>query len=85
MMTIIKVCFKHVCSQGVREELKYDIPKEAPINDILSAGGIRYVKVNAFLTQELQFTNISRLAGGIVAYDRILHEQAPNEDPMLRG
>jgi predicted sulfurtransferase len=41
-------------------------------------GGIRCVKVNAYLTQELQFTNVSRLAGGIVAYDRILCEQAPD-------
>ena len=34
--------------------------------------GIRCVKVGAYLTQELGFTNVSRLAGGIVAYDRTL-------------
>ena len=48
-------------------------------------GGIRCVKVNAYLTQELQFTNVSRLAGGIIGYDRTLNEQAPSEEPMFKG
>jgi hypothetical protein len=43
------------------------------------------VKVNAYLTQELEFTNVSRLAGGVVAYDRALREQAPTEEPMFKG
>jgi len=43
------------------------------------------VKVNAYLTQELEFTNVSRLAGGVVAYDRTLREQAPMEEPMFKG
>lgn len=50
-----------------------------------SQGGIRCVKVNAYLTQELAFTNVSRLAGGIIGYDRILNEQAPTEEPMFKG
>jgi hypothetical protein len=41
--------------------------------------------VNAYLTQELEFTNVSRLAGGVVAYDRTLREQAPTEEPMFKG
>ena len=43
------------------------------------------MKVNAYLTQELEFTNVSRLAGGVVAYDRTLREQAPMEEPMFKG
>lgn len=43
------------------------------------------MKVNAYLTQELEFTNVSRLAGGVVAYDRTLREQAPTEEPMFKG
>jgi predicted sulfurtransferase/predicted O-methyltransferase YrrM len=67
----------------LKDRLK-DIPKDAPIMTYCT-GGIRCVKVNAYLTQELQFTNVSRLAGGIVAYDRILREQAPEEEPMFKG
>lgn len=43
------------------------------------------MKVNAYLTQELEFTNVSRLAGGIIGYDRTLNEQAPSEEPMFKG
>ena len=52
---------------------------------VLSQGGIRCVKVNAYLTQELDFTNVARLAGGVVAYDRTINEQAPAEEPMFKG
>ncbi|KAL7548790.1 hypothetical protein ACHAWF_012049 [Thalassiosira exigua] len=48
-------------------------------------GGIRCVKVNAYLTQELGFTDVSRLAGGVVAYDRALREEAPAEEPLFKG
>jgi len=48
-------------------------------------GGIRCVKVGAYLTQELGFTNVSRLAGGIIAYDRTLNEKAKEEEPMFKG
>lgn len=49
-------------------------------------GGIRCVKVAAYLTQNLRFTNVSRLAGGVVAYDRTLREAAPaDEEPMFKG
>ena len=48
-------------------------------------GGIRCVKVNAYLTQELGMTNVSRLAGGVIGYDRTLSEQRPDEEPMFKG
>lgn len=31
------------------------------------------------------FTNVSRLAGGIIAYDRTLSETAPKEDSLFKG
>ena len=67
----------------LRERLR-DVPKDAPIMTYCT-GGIRCVKVNAYLTQEMEFTNVSRLAGGVVAYDRVLGEQMPDEEPMFRG
>ena len=47
--------------------------------------GILCVKVGAYLTQEMGFTNVSRLAGGIIAYDRTLNEKNPEEEPMFKG
>lgn len=67
----------------LRDRLR-DVPKDAPIMTYCT-GGIRCVKVNAYLTQELEFTNVSRLAGGVVAYDRTLNERAPEEEPMFKG
>jgi predicted sulfurtransferase/predicted O-methyltransferase YrrM len=61
-----------------------DTPKDAPIMTYCT-GGIRCVKVGAYLTQELGFTNVSRLAGGIIAYDRTLNEKVPAEKPLFKG
>lgn len=65
------------------EKLK-DKPKDIPIMAYCT-GGIRCVKIGAYLTQEMGFTNVSRLAGGIIAYDRTLNDQAPDEEPMFKG
>ena len=59
-----------------------DVPKDAPIMTYCT-GGIRCVKVGAYLTQELGFTNVSRLAGGVIAYDRTVSENA--EEPLFKG
>jgi predicted sulfurtransferase len=67
----------------LRNRLK-GVPKDAPIMTYCT-GGIRCVKVGAYLTQEMGFTNVSRLAGGIIAYDRTLNEKAPNEEPLFKG
>mmetsp|Transcript_24428 Transcript_24428/g.48954 ORF Transcript_24428/g.48954 Transcript_24428/m.48954 type:complete len:1047 (-) Transcript_24428:35-3175(-) len=67
----------------LKERLK-DVSKDAPIMTYCT-GGIRCVKVNAYLTQEMEFTNVARLAGGVIAYDRTLNEQAPTEEPMFKG
>jgi len=71
-------------SWDVLKERLRDVPKDAPIMTYCT-GGIRCVKVSAYLTQELEFTNVSRLAGGVVAYDRTLNEKAPTEEPMFKG
>jgi UPF0176 protein len=44
-------------------------PKDTPIMTYCT-GGIRCVKINAFLKQTLGFTNTSRLKGGIISYAR---------------
>jgi len=67
----------------LKDRLK-DVPKDAPVMTYCT-GGIRCVKVNAFLTQEMGMTNVSRLAGGIISYDRTLNEQAPAEESMFKG
>ena len=41
-------------------------------NKLHIPGGIRCVKINAYLEQVLGFTNVSRLAGGIISYTREL-------------
>ena len=61
-----------------------DTPKDASIM-MYCTGGIRCVKVGAYVTQELGFTNVSRLAGGIIAYDRTLNEESPEAEPMFKG
>jgi predicted sulfurtransferase/predicted O-methyltransferase YrrM len=48
-----------------------DKPKDTPIY-MYCTGGIRCVKVGAYVTQQLGYTNVNRLAGGIIAYDRAL-------------
>ena len=58
-------------SWPVLEELLRDTPKDTPVLTYCT-GGIRGVKVNAFLQQRLGFTNTHRLQGGIIAYERWL-------------
>lgn len=66
-----------------KEELA-DKPPDTPIMTFCT-GGIRCVKVGAYLTQEMGFTNVSRLAGGIIAYDRTLTANATDEESMFKG
>lgn len=53
-----------------------DVP---PTRRILTfcTGGIRCVKVNAYLKQKLGYENIGRLQQGIIAYDRWIAETRP--------
>lgn len=71
-------------SWDVLKDRLADAPKDAPIMTYCT-GGIRCVKVGAYLTQEMGFTNVSRLAGGIIAYDRTLNEKKEGEESMFKG
>lgn len=55
------------------EELLQNKPKNTPIYTYCT-GGIRCVKINAFLEQKLGFQNTYRLKGGIIAYRRELEK-----------
>jgi hypothetical protein len=66
-------------SWPVLDALLRDTPRDAPVLTFCT-GGIRCVKVNAYLQQRLGFTNTHRLAGGIIAYDRWLTEQNQNRE-----
>ena len=52
---------------------------------VLNNEGIRCVKVGAYLSQELGFTNVSRLAGGIIAYDRTLTNSTKSDQSLFKG
>jgi len=66
----------------LEDELK-DTDKDAPIMTYCT-GGIRCVKVGAYLEQKMGFRNVHRLAGGIVSYSRMLRESnADGENESL--
>ncbi|CAN8076511.1 unnamed protein product [Agarophyton chilense] len=48
-------------------------------------GGIRCVKVNAFLEQKMGFSNTGRLQGGIVSYARNLRETGRLNESAFKG
>lgn len=58
-------------SWTVLDEILKDVDKDAPILTYCT-GGIRCVKINAYLQQKLGFKNTNRLRGGIVSYTREL-------------
>jgi predicted sulfurtransferase len=51
------------------EELLADVPRDKPLLTFCT-GGIRCVKVNAFLRQRLGFMNVGRLKKGIIGYQQ---------------
>ena len=61
-------------SWDVLENILEDIPKDTRILTFCT-GGIRCVKVNAYLRQKLGYTNTGRLKDGIVAYERWVDEE----------
>jgi predicted sulfurtransferase len=63
------------------DDLLKDFPKDQRILTFCT-GGVRCVKVNAYLKQKLGFTNLGRLQKGIVGYERWKAEQETKE---LRG
>ncbi|KAJ1431973.1 hypothetical protein B484DRAFT_448110 [Ochromonadaceae sp. CCMP2298] len=70
-------------SWAALDELLKDTPRDAPILTYCT-GGIRCVKVNAYLQQRMGFTNTHRLQGGIINYTRQL-EAAAAEGALAGG
>ena len=70
-------------SWDVLRERLAEVPKDAPILTFCT-GGIRCVKVNAFLTQELGYHNTKKLQHGIVGYVRHKREQQEKEEEERR-
>ncbi len=61
-----------------------NVDKDAPIMTYCT-GGIRCVKVNAYLEQKMGFTNTSRLGGGIVSYARTLEGKDKLSESKYKG
>eukprot|EP01038_Epipyxis_sp_PR26KG_P012196 gene12196-16339_t len=61
-------------SWPVLSDILRDIPKDKRILTYCT-GGIRCVKINAFLEQKLGFNNTARLKGGIISYTRELEQK----------
>jgi predicted sulfurtransferase len=57
------------------EELTADVDKDAPVH-IFCTGGIRCVKVGAFLKQRLGFKDVRRLEHGIIGYEKWANENS---------
>jgi len=55
------------------DALLKDVPKDARVLTFCT-GGIRCIKVNAYLKQKLKMSNIGRLRKGIIAYEAWLKE-----------
>lgn len=62
------------------EETLRDVDKDTPLLTYCT-GGIRCVKINAYLEQKLGFNNTYRLKGGIIAYNRVLNEEIQRLQP----
>ncbi|CAM9783509.1 unnamed protein product [Pylaiella littoralis] len=61
-------------SWGELERLVGDSDRDAPIMTYCT-GGIRCVKIAAYLEQEMGFTNVTRLEGGVVSYSKFAKER----------
>lgn len=59
------------------QEILQGKPKDTPIYTYCT-GGIRCVKINAYLQQNMGFVNTHRLQGGIIHYAKVLESQLAN-------
>jgi len=67
----------------LNERLK-NTPKDAAIMTYCT-GGIRCVKINAYLEQKLGFSNVGRLRGGVISYARELIGSDGDSPSKFRG
>jgi predicted sulfurtransferase len=56
------------------DQLTEDLPRDEPLR-IFCTGGIRCVKVGAYLKQHLGFSNVKRLQHGIIGYQHWLDQE----------
>ena len=56
-----------------------DLPKDRPLH-IFCTGGIRCVKVGAYLKQQLGFSNVQRLQHGIIGYQKWIQGRQDADD-----
>jgi len=67
----------------LRERLD-GIPKDREVMTYCT-GGIRCVKVGAWLKQEMGFENVGRLKGGVIGYDRMIRERGEGKESLFQG
>ena len=65
------------------DEILKNVPKDTPVMTFCT-GGIRCIKVNAYLKQKLGMKNICRLKKGIIGYEQWIEgeQSASNEDEV---
>lgn len=66
------------------DDMTKGLPKEKPVY-IFCTGGIRCVKVGAYLKQKLGFDNVKRLKHGIIGYQQWVEEEKSNEESVWEG
>eukprot|EP00600_Ochromonadales_sp_CCMP1393_P000200 CAMPEP_0174985852 /NCGR_PEP_ID=MMETSP0004_2-20121128/18589_1 /TAXON_ID=420556 /ORGANISM="Ochromonas sp., Strain CCMP1393" /LENGTH=952 /DNA_ID=CAMNT_0016238581 /DNA_START=472 /DNA_END=3326 /DNA_ORIENTATION=- len=71
-------------SWAALDDILKDTPKDTPILTYCT-GGIRCVKINAYLQQHLGFNDTHRLAGGIIAYQREMEEWKKKNQLMSKA
>jgi predicted sulfurtransferase len=66
------------------DDITADIPRESPIH-IFCTGGIRCVKVGAYMKQHLKFSDVRRLKHGIIGYEKFLDEHPESGSSAFLG
>ncbi|KAG7356582.1 rhodanese domain containing protein [Nitzschia inconspicua] len=66
------------------ERVTADLPKDAPVH-IFCTGGIRCVKVGAYMKQHLKFSDVRRLEHGIIGYEKFLEEHPEMGTSTFQG
>ena len=66
------------------ENVLAEQPKDVPLLTYCT-GGIRCVKVNAYLKQRLGFQSVERLRQGIIGYEQWLQQTDRKEETLFEG
>jgi len=71
-------------SWAALDSILKDKPKDTKLMTYCT-GGIRCVKINAYLEQKLGFSNVHRLQGGIISYARELEQRGYKKSDSEQG